>query len=122
MGRRCFGDLDHKFWFGTQPTEDILEYGRAELLSVVVDYENLEEIRAKVKRFKGRFRRRFKMAYREFMTRMNEEGYHSVAKRAARSKKWASMTSLAALIDLGEDIIRALEAKRADLFIEAPLC
>ena len=52
-------------------TTGILEYGRAEMLSVVVDYESLEEIKTKVKQFK----RRFKLDYESFVTRARERHY-----------------------------------------------
>ena len=123
MGRYITGDLDFKFWFGIQATEDILEYGVEEELDyipVVVEFSKLKEIKEKVKRFKKEFRESFKMSYKMFRKKLDKKGcLESSDDKETHTKKWRKMLEKASKISLGEKVLKALKEKGDDLYLQA---
>ena len=131
MGRWCCGDLDYKFWFGIQPSQDLFEYGieqelesEPDFIEVLIPFSRLARIREKVDCLKKRFRRRFKTSYLDFRKcnfYLAAVGNKDVQSRSMESKKWESMRRQASLIDLGDQVLAALTLKQDDLLIAADL-
>ena len=121
MGRYYWGDIEGKFWFGVQPTADLLEFGHAERdstrLNVVVPYKRLTAIAKQVKTWKADFRKHG-ISFTDFMARLalSEAG----VRRPTDTDKanWKTMCREASLISLGEQIVKRLKSKKEHLSIE----
>jgi len=114
-----------KFWFGSQPTSDLLEFGNDESESrvrVCVYFEELKEHKKKVENLKKKFQERFNISYKVFMKVMNKKGYMSSSSdKQTQTKKWSKMCREASLIELGDKIVKALKNKQDDLYIEGEI-
>ncbi|MDD5519573.1 MAG: hypothetical protein PHI84_02015 [Kiritimatiellae bacterium] len=120
MGRYYSGDVEGKFWFGVQPTSDLLEFGydRSDCnLNVIVPYDNLREIGRKLKALKKAFLKHG-ATFESFMKVLNSGGSTARKKREKNPTRWQTMCRDASLIELGEKILTALRQKKDDLFIE----
>ena len=116
MGRYYTGDIEGKFWFGVQPTGDLLEFGsdRSESsLNVVVYYEEFKFHKKKLENLKINFKKNFKITYKDFIRKMNKKGSSET-----NTPEWKKMCREASLIELGDKIIKALKDKKDDLYIE----
>jgi hypothetical protein len=125
MGRYYTGDIEGKFWFASQPTSDLLEFGEDRNdsnLNVVVYYDNLKEIEDKINLLKKSFKKRFKITYKIFLKKMDQKGYQSSSKdKETQTKKWDKMCREASKLELGLKILKALKEKKDDLYIEGEL-
>jgi len=120
MGRYYSGDVEGKFWFGVQPTADLLEFGydRSDRhLNVVVPYDNLREIAGRLKTLKKAFKKHGR-TFEAFIKVLNSGGRASQKKRKINPTRWQMMCRDASLIELGEKILTALREKKDDLYIE----
>jgi len=116
MGRYCeFGNGESfKFWVGIQPSGDILEYGNEnEGISGDIDYDELDNIKEKVKGFKEYFQERFKITYEEFMEKIEKKGcLCSSNDKETKTEDWKKMLRLASKIKLGVVVIENLEKEK----------
>jgi len=123
MGRYISGDFDFKFWFACQPSSDILEFGsqRDDNIHAVIYFDELENIKTKVADYKLKFKKKyFEFSYEEFMKKMETKGYLSASDdKETNTKVWADMSREASRISLGDTIIKELELKQDDLYVEA---
>lgn len=114
--------MDYKFWFAVQDTVDLLEYGEEEdeMLHATIPFENLQEIKDKVKRLKKDFEVEFEISYKEFMDKIEKKGYTgSSDDPETNTDKWNDMCKSASLINLGVEVIKSLKDKGEDLYVEA---
>jgi hypothetical protein len=121
VGRYITGDLEHKFWFGVQDTDDIFNYGSEEtgIIRVVVFFDDLNKIENKVARFKQEFKRDFIISFDEFMDKIEKKGYlTSSADEETNTEEWNKMSVLASRIELGVKIIKELNKKQDNLYLE----
>jgi len=125
MGRYYTGDIEGKFWFGSQPSSDILEYGQDDSdsrIQATIYYEELDEIKEKVAKFKAEFEKKFKMTYKKFMALIKKQGYLTSSNdKTTQTIKWGKMCREASRIELGDKVIKGLKDKKDDLFVEAEL-
>ena len=123
MGRFLGGDLDYKFWFGVQPSDDILLYGyQDERISGYVNFEDLDKIIEQVKGYKEEFKEKFGITYDEFMKKIKDKGYlSSSSDEETNTEKWKEMSSLASRIDLGDKIIKYLNDTKEDMYFDAEI-
>jgi hypothetical protein len=125
MGRYYnIGSQEGKFWFGIQPTEDLLEFSTKQgenllELKTISRYSKLNKYKQKLTTLKGEFIREFHISYSFFMAKIDEKGYLIASNDAeTNTKKWARMSRLASLISLGTKIINELELVKDDVFCE----
>jgi len=122
IGRYFTGDIEGKFWFASQPSSDMLEYGHDRSdghIQAVIYHEELKEIKDKVATFKAEFKKNFKMTYKKFMSKMNKKGYMTDSNdKETKTKKWGEMCREASRIELGDKVITALIDKKDDLYVE----
>jgi hypothetical protein len=125
MGRYYnIGNQEGKFWFGIQPTDDLLEFSTTQgenlhELKTISRYSKLNKYKQKLTTLKGEFIREFHISYSFFMAKIDEKGYLIASNDAeTNTKKWARMTRLASLISLGTKIINELELVKDDVFCE----
>lgn len=120
MGRYYWGDIEGKFWFGVQPTSDLLEFGHDESgsrLNVWVPFDDLQDIEEKLKTLKRAFRKHG-MPFQEFMAQLGTDGYATGGKnKEIPAAKWRTLCREASLISLGEKILAELKKKKDDLYI-----
>ncbi|OGV70646.1 MAG: hypothetical protein A2283_11520 [Lentisphaerae bacterium RIFOXYA12_FULL_48_11] len=116
MGRYYWGDIEGKFWFGVQPTSDLLEFGHDESesrLNVWIPFDDLQDIAEKLRTLKKAFRKHG-ITFQAFMTRLDKG---STKAKEAKTAKWQTMCREASLIELGEKILIELKKKKDDLYI-----
>ena len=116
MGRYITGDFDYKFWFGVQSSGDIMEFGGSDCHENTIAWqwtkEELPEIVAKVKTLKAEFKEAYKISFAEYMKEIEESG---IIPSEDKDKEM-----LAAKIDLGEHIIKALrDSENGYICVEA---
>ena len=123
MGRYLGGDLDYKFWFGVQPSDDILLYGhQEERINGYVNYEDLDKIIEQVKGYKDEFKEKFGITYDEFMKKIKDKGYlSSSSDEETNADKWGEMSSLASRIDLGDKVIKYLNDTKEDMYFDTEI-
>lgn len=125
MGRYMTGDLEYKFWFGVQSSEDIYEFGFEESEDSVRGYfpiSKKKDIEATVSVFKKGFKVKFKMTYEQFNDTMNKKGYSmSSSDPETETEVWKEKCRLAAKISLGTCILEGFKKNKDSLFVEAEL-
>ena len=124
MGRYINGDLDYKFWFATQPSSDILEWGEEynnpDITPVRIKFDDLKELEENLDKIKANFKKSFKITYEKFMSIIDKQGYvMSSSDKETNTKLWDNKCREASRIDLGIKVIKALKEKQDDLFLEA---
>lgn len=115
------GESDYKFWFASQPTSDILDFGYENPnIHGIIPHDSLEEIKEKVVEKKKQFIEEFKISYEEFIAKIDKKGYvESSRDEETQTEQWKGMERLGSWIDLGEHIIKKLEENGDDLYFEA---
>jgi hypothetical protein len=121
MGRYITGSFEYKFWFGSQPSDDILEFAKQdESIHCRIDFEDLKEIKTKVIKFKADFKEQFGIEYKDFMKKINKKGYLSSSDDAeTNTTTWEEMSRCASRIQLGLKCIKELNEQKDTLYLEA---
>lgn len=108
------GESDFKFWFGSQPSDDILEFGtQNDGISGTIYFDELERIEKEHNNRIIEFNKKFNITFDEFMKKIEDKGYLTSSDDPETSTdKWKKMSRDASLIDLGNHIITKLKDKK----------
>lgn len=112
MGRYVTGDFDYKFWFATQSSTDIEEFGGYEDTNIHWGWssDDLPDITNHIRELKFAFKKAHGLTYKEFIKILDDKGYISGSNdKETQTDIWATKCKDASLIDLGEHIRNAVK-------------
>ena len=110
MGRYVTGDIEHKFWFGIQPSEDIQDFGGFQPQDIWAwnqsDLEQCDEERNVNKQCLEETG----ISARNWLSKVNIKGYvWSTRDSTTETKLWKKAMPYAAKFQLGMKIRRAIK-------------
>ena len=111
---------DHKFWFGTQSSEDITAFGGQEDSPQQIEWhwtydEDYKPLCLQIKSLKRRLKAKWGISYTQAMKRQDPEWCRSDESKGLTSECW----ELVAKIDLGLKIKKGLENTGDELYCTA---
>ena len=111
MGRYVSGDIEYKFWFGIQPSEDIQDFGgfRPED-SWAWGQSDLEQCNEEIRSVNKQCLEETGISARNWLSKVNIKGYTwSTRDPETESKLWKKAMRYAAKFQLGMKIRRAIK-------------
>jgi len=111
MGRWVYGDIDHKFWFATQPSSDIQDFGgRQPETSWSWDKTDLPECEEEIKRVNKECKEKTGISARNWLSKISAKGWVlSTNDPKAEKELWDKAMPYAAKFQLGIKIRRAIK-------------
>tara|TARA_R110000751_G_C13622757_1_gene464798 strand:+ start:394 stop:771 length:378 start_codon:yes stop_codon:yes gene_type:complete len=114
MGRYVYGDIEHKFWFATQESNDITLFGgneaEAQFINWYWDEQDIPVCEDKLKEVHRDCVKSTGISPRHWLSKVNSKGYTlSSSDKETDDETWRKGIEYAATFELGMKIRRVLK-------------